>query len=85
MRVLLTPRLPASRLAVAATARRFLTNPSTAPHAYLSELDAPTGQALSPEEDLSSIKCLVLNRPETKNALSVRMVGVSLATCIRHA
>lgn len=61
-------------------ARRLLSTPASAPHAYLSHLPLPAGQALSPDEDLSPVKCLVLNRPETKNALSVRMVGVRRAS-----
>ncbi|KAK8864470.1 hypothetical protein IAR55_001720 [Kwoniella newhampshirensis] len=54
---------------------RSISTPTSAPHAFLRPLLASTSDAISTEHELKGVMCLVLNRPETRNALSVRMVG----------
>lgn len=53
-------------------ARTISTTPE--PHAYLSPLLTATADAKSPE--LDRVMTLMLNRPATKNALTVQMVSV---------
>ncbi|WWD17226.1 hypothetical protein CI109_101664 [Kwoniella shandongensis] len=55
---------------------RSISTPISEPHAFLRPLLTSIPDATSTAEpELEGIMCLVLNRPETKNALSVRMVG----------
>nr|XP_019011110.1 methylglutaconyl-CoA hydratase [Kwoniella pini CBS 10737]OCF49891.1 methylglutaconyl-CoA hydratase [Kwoniella pini CBS 10737] len=55
--------------------RSLIITQSNEPHAYLRPLLQTKQDAETQREDLEGVMCLVLNRPETKNALSVRMVG----------
>lgn len=64
-------------------ARRCLQTDSSSPHAYLRPLlDSKVMQEYEQAEELEGVMSLVLDRKETKNALSVRMVGVSIADLI---
>ncbi|WWD03040.1 hypothetical protein V865_001084 [Kwoniella europaea PYCC6329] len=51
------------------------TSTDSAPHAYLRPYLQTKDEAQPENEGLEGVMCLVMNRPETKNALSVRMVG----------
>ncbi|WVR07115.1 hypothetical protein IAU60_004155 [Kwoniella sp. DSM 27419] len=55
--------------------KRWISTPSAEPHAYLRPLLTSRSDLATAGEALEGVMCLVLNRPETKNALSVRMVG----------
>ncbi|KAK6910030.1 methylglutaconyl-CoA hydratase [Kwoniella mangroviensis CBS 8886] len=50
------------------------TSTDSTSHAYLRPYLQSKDDAQPENEDLEGVMCLVLNRPETKNALSVRMV-----------
>ncbi|WRT66446.1 uncharacterized protein IL334_003404 [Kwoniella shivajii] len=56
-------------------AKRYISASSSEPHAYLRPLLQSKQDAEGDQGQLESVMCLVLNRPNTKNALSVRMVG----------
>ncbi|WWC62049.1 uncharacterized protein I303_104638 [Kwoniella dejecticola CBS 10117] len=55
--------------------RTLITSQSSEPHAYLRPFLQSNQDADKENEGLEGVMCLVLDRPETKNALSVRMVG----------
>ena len=55
---------------------RGLQTASTPPHAYLRPL-VPS-KADGPPEELEGVQCLVMDREQARNALSVRMVNVSV-------
>lgn len=60
------------------TQTRHLSIPAVSPHAYLRPLIPPDSDPKSAE--LEGIMSLVLDRKDARNALSVRMVGVSFHT-----
>ncbi|WVF71241.1 hypothetical protein IAT40_006042 [Kwoniella sp. CBS 6097] len=70
-----------SRQSVLQFNRGIVSTTSSEPHAYLrplitSKIDPYADPSLAKmSEELGGVMCLVLSRPETKNALSVRMVG----------
>jgi hypothetical protein len=56
--------------------RRFSVSPDK-PHAYLTPfLSSPSLEFAGDTESLRGVMCLVMDRPEVKNALSSRMVNV---------
>ncbi|WWC89247.1 uncharacterized protein L201_004167 [Kwoniella dendrophila CBS 6074] len=75
-----SPRLPSTIISRIAR-RTLITSQSTEPHAYLQPYLQKNTDAKVTNEELEGVMCLVLNRPETKNAISVRMVG-EMRECI---
>lgn len=67
-RILKYPLLPLRQL----VSRRYFTN-EPRPHAYL----RPLAMTKDVPDEFEGVMCLVLDRKEAKNALSVQMVGVS--------
>jgi len=53
--------------------RRCISNLNLRPQAYLRPL---VDSVSNPEEEFEGVMCLVMDRKEAKNALSVQMVGV---------
>jgi len=53
--------------------RRCISNLNLKPQAYLRPL---VDSVSNPEEEFEGVMCLVMDRKEAKNALSVQMVGV---------
>lgn len=64
-----------ARVSPLRSSRRYLSNPPR-PQAYLRPL-VETNQ----DEEFEGVMCLVMDRKEAKNALSVQMVGVCRLYC----
>lgn len=62
--------------------RQPLHTPSSPPHAYLEPLAMTDMPKLSPE--FEGVMCLVLDRQDARNALSIRMVGVRTLLLFSH-
>jgi methylglutaconyl-CoA hydratase len=83
-RPITSPTLIARRLLPPVQTRRYLQTDTSPPHAYLRPLlNSRAAKEYDKAEELEGVMSLVLDRQETKNALSVRMVNVRIACWTR--